>query len=270
MGWPPPADLANPAAFQDYATLPPVQPVHSIPGRVPIPTPSSHSVAPCPPPSGVSPAWEESSPGRPSWCRAAAPWSFGHPALEPQALARHVIVIGDPANRAGRVPALGATATIPLEGTTVEDRRGLVSELTEGRGADAVIECTGRMEAFDEGMNLLADDGRYVVLGIYSGHGTVQLDPYRLNNRNLAVIGSLGPRPSPTTARRCSWRNATGSACGAADSSPIASGYAVGRGDRRGRRGEAIKAVVVPSLGPLTRPCTASGVRTLWDASTSS
>jgi len=65
--------------------------------------------------------------------------------------------------------------------------------LTQGRGADVVIECTGRMEAFDEGMNLLADDGRYLVLGIYSGHGTVPLDPVRLNNRNLAVIGSLGP-----------------------------------------------------------------------------
>ena len=38
MGWPPPADLANPAAFQDYATLPPSNPFTKIPaGTVPTP-----------------------------------------------------------------------------------------------------------------------------------------------------------------------------------------------------------------------------------------
>ena len=55
-----------------------------------------------------------------------------------------------------------------------------------------MIECTGKMEAFAEGMSMLAAGGRYLILGIFSGHGTVPLDPVRLNNRSQSVIGSLG------------------------------------------------------------------------------
>ena len=42
-------------------------------------------------------------------------------------LARQVIVIGDPANRLAASATLGATTTITLVDTTVEDRRGLVA-----------------------------------------------------------------------------------------------------------------------------------------------
>jgi hypothetical protein len=104
-----------------------------------------------------------------------------------------VIVIGAPDNRLRAAEVLGASTTIPLESTTEAERKQAVWDLTDGRGAEIVIEAAGRMSAFDEGMNLLADSGRYLVLGIYSGHGTVALDPIRLNNRSLAVIGSMGP-----------------------------------------------------------------------------
>jgi 5-exo-hydroxycamphor dehydrogenase len=106
--------------------------------------------------------------------------------------ARQVIVIGAPDKRLVAAARLGASTTIPLEQTTVEERRATILDLTDGRGADVVIEAAGRMNAFDEGMNLLADNGRYVVLGIYSGSGTVALDPVRLNNRSLSIIGSMG------------------------------------------------------------------------------
>jgi len=103
-----------------------------------------------------------------------------------------VVVIGAPDNRLAAAARLGASTTIPLEQTTVEERRATILDLTDGRGADVVIEAAGRMNAFDEGMNLLADNGRYVVLGIYSGRGVVALDPVRLNNRSLSIIGSMG------------------------------------------------------------------------------
>jgi 5-exo-hydroxycamphor dehydrogenase len=55
-----------------------------------------------------------------------------------------------------------------------------------------IIEAAGQKAAFGEGMDLLAEDGRYVILGLYSGHGTIELDPFKLNNNSLSVIGSLG------------------------------------------------------------------------------
>jgi threonine dehydrogenase-like Zn-dependent dehydrogenase len=79
-----------------------------------------------------------------------------------------------------------------LERTTPEERADLVRSMTEGRGADVIIEAAGRKAAFDEGIELLAEGGRYLILGLYSGHGKVELDPFRLNNNSQSVIGSLG------------------------------------------------------------------------------
>jgi 5-exo-hydroxycamphor dehydrogenase len=164
-------------------------------------------------------------------------------------LARQVVVMGDPPNRLAAATVLGATTTIPLDGTTGEDRRSLLLELTEGRGADVVIECTGKMEAFDEGMSLLADDGRYVILGIYSGHGTVPLDPVRVNNRNLAVIGSMGPSTFADYRTTIQLAQRHGERLRFADL--ITHRFGLTRLEEAidvARRGEAIKAIIVPSL----------------------
>jgi threonine dehydrogenase-like Zn-dependent dehydrogenase len=75
---------------------------------------------------------------------------------------------------------------------------------TDGRGADVVVEAAGVKAAFGEGTDLLADHGAYLVLGLYAGTGTVPLDPYRLTNRCLRVVGSLGatdPSAHRTTIR---------------------------------------------------------------------
>jgi 5-exo-hydroxycamphor dehydrogenase len=107
--------------------------------------------------------------------------------------ARQVIVIGAPEIRLRAAAVMGASCTIPLLTTSVDERRARVLDLTDGRGAEVVIEAAGQMPAFDEGMNLLSDEGRYLVMGLYSGHGTVALDAIRLNNRSLSVIGTMGP-----------------------------------------------------------------------------
>jgi 5-exo-hydroxycamphor dehydrogenase len=248
MGWPPPADRPNPAAFQDYATLPPDNPFTKIPEGTDPDTVIAFGCA-MPTALGGLARLGGVKPGQTVVVQGCGPVGLSVTLLASQARARHVIVIGDPPNRLAAAAALGATATIPLEGTTAEDRRGLVSEVTEGRGADAVIECTGRMEAFAEGMRLLADDGRYVVLGIYSGHGTVRLDPVQVNNHNLAVIGSLGPstfadyRTTVELARRhgerLRWADLITHRFGLRQ---------LEEAIEVARRGEAIKAVVVPSL----------------------
>jgi 5-exo-hydroxycamphor dehydrogenase len=124
-----------------------------------------------------------------------------------------------------------------------------VLDLTDGRGADVVIECTGRMEAFDEGLAMLAEEGRYVVLGIYSGHGTVSLDPVRLNNQSLAVIGSMGPTSLTDYRTTIQLAQRHGHRLRFADL--ITHRFGLARlEDAIGvaGRGEAIKAVVAPSL----------------------
>jgi 5-exo-hydroxycamphor dehydrogenase len=106
--------------------------------------------------------------------------------------ARQVIVVGDPDHRLGAARRLGATETIALASTTEEERADIVRRATDGRGADVVLECAGRPAAFGEAMRLLAPDGALVVLGLFSGRGTVELDPYRLNNLSQRIIGTLG------------------------------------------------------------------------------
>jgi 5-exo-hydroxycamphor dehydrogenase len=248
MGWPPPADLPNPAAFQDYATLPPTNPFTKIPEGT---DPDAVIAFGCAMPTALGGLARLGGvkPGQTVVVQGCGPVGLSVTLLSDLALARQVIVIGDPPSRLAAASALGATATIPLEGTTVEDRRDLVFELTGGRGADAVIECTGRMEAFDEGMGLLADDGRYVVLGIYSGHGTVRLDPVQVNNRNLAVIGSLGPATFADYRTTVQLAQRHGERLHLADL--ITHRFGLRQLDEAidvARRGEAIKAVVVPSL----------------------
>ncbi|HEY2303553.1 MAG TPA: zinc-binding dehydrogenase [Acidimicrobiales bacterium] len=192
MGWPPPAELPSPAAYQDYATLPPGNAFHRIPEGT---DPLALIAFGCAMPTalGGMTRLRGIGPGQSVVVQGSGPVGLSATLLAGLTLARQVIVIGDQADRLAAARLLGATTTIPLATTTVEERRSSVLALTDGRGAEVVIECAGRIEAFDEGMGLLADEGRYVVLGIYSGHGNVLLDPVRLNNRSLAVIGSMGP-----------------------------------------------------------------------------
>ena len=248
MGWPPPADLPNPAGFQDYATLPP----HNAFSRIPEGTDPDAVIAfGCAMPTALGGLARLGGvkPGQTVVVQGCGPVGLSATLLSSLTLARQVIVIGAPPNRLAAATMLGATTTVTLDDTTGEDRRGLVLELTEGRGADVVIECTGRMEAFDEGITLLADDGRYVILGIYSGHGTVQLDPVRLNNRNLAVIGSLGPSSFADYRTTIQLAQRHGERLRFADL--ITHRFGLTQLEEAidvGRRGEAIKVVVVPSL----------------------
>jgi 5-exo-hydroxycamphor dehydrogenase len=192
VGWPPPDDVPNPASYQDYATLAPTNIFYRVPDDT---DPAAVIAFGCAMPTalggmarlgGVRPADTVVVQG-------CGPVGLASTLLASLSTARQVIVIGAPDNRLRAAEVLGASTTIPLESTTVDERRRMVLDLTDGRGAEVVIEAAGVMSAFDEGFDLLADSGRYLILGIYSGHGTVALDPIRLNNRSLSVIGSMGP-----------------------------------------------------------------------------
>jgi 5-exo-hydroxycamphor dehydrogenase len=105
--------------------------------------------------------------------------------------ARQIIVIGAPEQRLNMARRLGATDTINMEVVKTEDERvECVRDMTGGKGADAVIEAAGHVSAFGEGVKLVAQNGRYVVVGLWSAPGTVAIEPRYINNNNLRIIGS--------------------------------------------------------------------------------
>ncbi|MEJ0084510.1 MAG: zinc-binding dehydrogenase [Pseudomonadota bacterium] len=106
-----------------------------------------------------------------------------------------VTVLGAPLNRLEMAKRLGATATVDVMNTSQEERAATVMEITDGRGADVVIEAAGRIPAFSEGLRLVARDGTYVIIGLWSAPGTTPVEPRYLNNRNVRVIGSNLTKP---------------------------------------------------------------------------
>src|SRR5581483_6001725 len=78
--------------------------------------------------------------------------------------ARRVVTIGAPDARLAIATEFGADETISIERTTHEERTDRVRALTDGRGADIVMEFTGHPGAFNEGLDLIRRGGRYVVV----------------------------------------------------------------------------------------------------------
>ena len=66
-------------------------------------------------------------------------------------------------------------------------------ERTGGRGADVVIEASGNPAAVPEGLEMLRDAGRYVVVGQYTDAGDAALNPHRhINRRHATILGCWG------------------------------------------------------------------------------
>jgi threonine dehydrogenase-like Zn-dependent dehydrogenase len=104
--------------------------------------------------------------------------------------ARRVIVIGSPAARLEMAREFGADECIPVEGTTPADRLERVLSLTEGRGADIVMEFTGVPAAFNEGLQLARKGAKYLIVG-QLGEGTTEMQPSMIVKKNINVIGSF-------------------------------------------------------------------------------
>jgi threonine dehydrogenase-like Zn-dependent dehydrogenase len=109
--------------------------------------------------------------------------------------AHKVIVLDRLAHRLALAEEFGADATINIEEfSTPTMRRQRVFELTEGRGANIVMELVGRAELLAEGIELLTNGGTYVEIGNISRDRTVTIDPSTLL-RGKKIMGSLMYRP---------------------------------------------------------------------------
>jgi threonine dehydrogenase-like Zn-dependent dehydrogenase len=107
--------------------------------------------------------------------------------------ARRVITIGAPDARLTIAAEFGADETLSIERTSPEQRNERVKSLTDGRGADIVMEFTGHPQAFNEGLDLIRRGGRYVVVG-QLGSGTTTIKPSLIVSKQLRILGSLSGR----------------------------------------------------------------------------
>ena len=108
--------------------------------------------------------------------------------------ALRVLVVGAPRARLEAARRLGAEDTLDvLEERDATARVRWVHERTSGRGADVVIEASGNPAAVVEGLEMMRDAGRYVVVGQYTDAGDVSLNPHRhLNRKHVTLTGCWG------------------------------------------------------------------------------
>jgi threonine dehydrogenase-like Zn-dependent dehydrogenase len=108
--------------------------------------------------------------------------------------ALRVFVVGAPAARLEAARRLGVEDTLDI--TVATDSAGRVSwvrDRTSGRGADVVVEASGNPAAVPEGLEMLRDGGRYVVVGQYTDAGDVAINPHRhVNRRHATILGCWG------------------------------------------------------------------------------
>lgn len=104
--------------------------------------------------------------------------------------AGRVIAIDGVPERLELATAFGADAVIDINTTaTVKDRAKIIRDLTDGHGADVVVEVVGHPSAIDEGLKMLGQFGRYVEIGNINIGKTFEFDPSRFVFANKTLVG---------------------------------------------------------------------------------
>lgn len=107
--------------------------------------------------------------------------------------AAQVIVVGGPRNRLDLALELEICDFVIdiFEHEDAGDRvRQVVARTPGQRGADVVVEATGVPQAVAEGLDICRKNGRYLVLGQYTDHGSTALNPHLVTRKQLQVFGS--------------------------------------------------------------------------------
>ncbi len=107
--------------------------------------------------------------------------------------AYRIIAIGAPYTRLEAAKRMGADLIIDALRTSGQVRRAIVLDATQGRGADTVIEASGNPAAIAEGLDLVRDNGKYTIVGQYTDHGPVEINPHlQINKKHLDIRGVWG------------------------------------------------------------------------------
>ena len=105
--------------------------------------------------------------------------------------ASQVIAIDVADDKLEAVKAFGATATI---NSVTQDAREEVLKLTNGRGVDVSFEALGIPSTWNTALDVLADGGRMVPIGLGAGRQTAEVEINRTVRRSQSILGSYGAR----------------------------------------------------------------------------
>lgn len=105
--------------------------------------------------------------------------------------ASQVIAIDVADDKLEAVKAFGATATI---NSMTQDAREEVLKLTNGCGVDVSFEALGIPSTWNTALDVLADGGRMVPIGLGAGRQTAEVEINRTVRRSQSILGSYGAR----------------------------------------------------------------------------
>ena len=92
---------------------------------------------------------------------------------------------------------LGADHIIDMrQHKSMKERVEKVNALTNGLGADVVIECVGAPPAVPEGINMTRRGGKFVEVGHYTDPGNVEINPHTICNKDMDILGSWAYPPT--------------------------------------------------------------------------
>lgn len=104
-----------------------------------------------------------------------------------------VICLGAPQDRLALSLEMGADVTIDITQADPAARLREVHALTQGRGADVVIEATGHPGAVAEALHLVRDQGTAVIVGQYTDAGEITVNPHLdINKKHVDIRGCWG------------------------------------------------------------------------------
>lgn len=100
-----------------------------------------------------------------------------------------VIIVDMDAGRLETAKKFGADDTVSMkEIETPEKRTAKIKELTDGRGADIVMEVAGVPSAFEEGLGYVRPLGTYLTMGNVTLGRTVTFDPAALTKAQVRIV----------------------------------------------------------------------------------
>jgi L-iditol 2-dehydrogenase len=102
-----------------------------------------------------------------------------------------IIVVGAPRIRLELAKRWGADTLIDIdEIKDPQKRKDEILNLTNGRGADVVVEAAGVVSAFGEGLDMIRRGGKYLVLG-QTSEATTSIIPGRITFKSLDIVGNM-------------------------------------------------------------------------------
>jgi len=105
--------------------------------------------------------------------------------------AGNIMVVDMVDERLEMAQRLGADHAIDMRAhKTADERVKEVQKLTNGLGADVVVECVGVPAAVPEGIDMTRRGGKFVEVGHYTDPGPVLINPHTICNKDMDILGS--------------------------------------------------------------------------------